>query len=216
MTVAVRRRERRTNQERRAEAQERILDAAEGLFARYGFNAVSTKDIGQTAEVDPSLLHYYFTSKAGLYDAVIARRAERVNVARRGALEAYAEKAGEAITVAGVVRTYVQATFDLAKTGGEGYLNYLTLIAQLNSDIESNLWTAIRSIEEYTLLLDHVAKHLQTAPDKKQLAQRIGQTAREAERRAGKVREVVMHDEPLLIDELEMGATVAPAALRKK
>ena len=40
--------------------------------------------------------------------------------ARRGALEAYAEKAGEAITVAGVVRTYVQATFDLAKTGGEG------------------------------------------------------------------------------------------------
>ena len=133
MTVAVRRRERRTNQERRAEAQERILDAAEGLFARYGFNAVSTKDIGQTAEVDPSLLHYYFTSKAGLYDAVIARRAERVNVARRGALEAYAEKAGEAITVAGVVRTYVQATFDLAKTGGEGYLNYLTLIAQLNS-----------------------------------------------------------------------------------
>ena len=91
-----------------------------------------------------------------------------------------------------------------------------SLIAQLNSDIESNLWTAIRSIEEYTLLLDHVAKHLQTAPDKKQLAQRIGQTAREAERRAGKVREVVMHDEPLLIDELEMGATVAPAALRKK
>jgi AcrR family transcriptional regulator len=131
--AAARRRERRTNQERRAEAQERILDAAEGLFARYGFNAVSTKDIGQTAEVDPSLLHYYFTSKAGLYDAVIARRAERVNVARRGALEAYAEEAGEAITVAGVVRTYVQATFDLAKTGGEGYLNYLTLIAQLNS-----------------------------------------------------------------------------------
>jgi AcrR family transcriptional regulator len=126
-------RARRTNRERRGESQERILDAAEALFARSGFNAVSTKDIGQAAEVDPSLLHYYFTSKAGLYSAVIARRADRVNVARRGALEAYANEAGDGLTVAGVVRTYVQATFDLALTGGEGYLNYLTVIAQMNS-----------------------------------------------------------------------------------
>lgn len=126
-------RPRRTNQERREGSQERILDAAEALFARSGFNAVSTKDIGQAAEVDPSLLHYYFATKAGLYAAVIARRAEHVNVTRLTALQAHVAEAGDGLTAAGVIRTYVQATFDLARTGGEGYLNYLTLIAQVNS-----------------------------------------------------------------------------------
>ncbi|CAN7426253.1 TetR family transcriptional regulator [Phenylobacterium sp. LjRoot225] len=124
---------RRSNQARRGESQERILDAAEALFARNGFNGVSVKDIAEAADVDASLLHYYFTSKAGLYSAVIGRRAGQVNAARLTALQTYAADAGGAVTVAGVVRTYVQATFDFAMTGGEGYLNYLAVIAQLNS-----------------------------------------------------------------------------------
>jgi AcrR family transcriptional regulator len=126
-------RARRTNRERRGESQERILDAAEALFARSGFNGVSTKDIGQAADVDPSLLHYYFDTKAGLYLAVIARRAGYVNTVRRQALESYAADAGPGISVAGVVRTYVESTFELARQGDEGYLSYLTVIAQMNS-----------------------------------------------------------------------------------
>lgn len=126
-------RARRSNRERRGESQERILDAAEALFARSGFNGVSIKDIAQAADVDSSLLHYYFASKAGLYSAAIARRAGDVNVSRLAALRAYEAQAGEALTVAGVVRTYIEATFEFARTGGEGYLNYLTLIAQMNS-----------------------------------------------------------------------------------
>jgi AcrR family transcriptional regulator len=126
-------RARRSNRERRDESQERILDAAEALFARSGFNGVSVKDIAQAAEVDASLLHYYFTSKAGLYSAAIARRAGAINAARLAALQAYAREAGGALTVAGVVRTYVDTTFSFALTGDGGYLNYLTLIAQMNS-----------------------------------------------------------------------------------
>lgn len=126
-------RARRSNRERRGESQERILDAAEALFARSGFNGVSIKDIAQAAEVDSSLLHYYFASKAGLYSAAIARRAGEVNASRLAALQAYAAQAGDNLTVAGVVRTYIEATFEFARTGGEGYLNYLTLIAQMNS-----------------------------------------------------------------------------------
>jgi AcrR family transcriptional regulator len=124
---------RRSNKERRGESQERILDAAEALFARNGFNGVSVKDIADAADVDASLLHYYFASKAGLYSAVIGRRAEQVNSARLAALRAYAAEAGGKTTVAGVVRAYVQATFDFAITGGEGCLDYLAMIAQLNS-----------------------------------------------------------------------------------
>lgn len=127
------RRRGRRSEERRGEARERILDASESLFARSGFNGVSTKDIGQAADVDPSLLHYYFDTKAGLYLAVIARRAGYVNATRRQALETYAAEAGPGITVAGVVRTYVESTFELARKGDEGYRNYLTVIAQMNS-----------------------------------------------------------------------------------
>jgi AcrR family transcriptional regulator len=126
-------RARRTNRERRGESQERILDAAEEVFARSGFHGVSIKDIAQAAEVDASLLHYYFASKAGLYSAAIARRAGDVNVARLAALRAYEAEAGDGITVPGVVRTYIEATFAFARTGGDRYLNYLTLIAQMNS-----------------------------------------------------------------------------------
>jgi len=91
-----------------------------------------------------------------------------------------------------------------------------SLLSELNTQIESNLWTAIRSIEECALLLDHVAKHLQMTPERKQLAERFGQTAREAERRAGKVREVVMKNEPLPIEELEAGESATPVAVQKK
>ena len=124
---------RRSNKERRGESQERILDAAEALFARDGFNGISVKEIADAAEVDASLLHYYFASKVGLYSAVVGRRADQVNAARLAALQGYAAEAGPDITVAGVVRAYIRATFDFAITGGEGYLNYLTIIAQLNS-----------------------------------------------------------------------------------
>lgn len=126
-------RARRSNRERRGESQERILDAAETLFARNGFNGVSVKDIALAADVDASLLHYYFGSKAGLYASVIGRRAGDVNKQRLAALQAYAAEAGDALDVAGVVRTYVGATFELARTGGAGILDYLTVIAQLNS-----------------------------------------------------------------------------------
>ena len=73
---------RRSNLERREQSREKILDAAETLFAQGGFNGVSLKDIARAAEVDTSLLHYYFVTKAGLFAAVLERRSEDVNRVR--------------------------------------------------------------------------------------------------------------------------------------
>ena len=52
-----------------------ILDAAEALFARQGFDATTIKDIGTAAGVNAALLYYYFTDKATLYEAVLRRMA---------------------------------------------------------------------------------------------------------------------------------------------
>jgi TetR/AcrR family transcriptional regulator len=49
-----------------------LLAAARELFARYGYRAVSARQIARRAAVDPSLLCYYFKGKNGLYREVLA------------------------------------------------------------------------------------------------------------------------------------------------
>jgi len=61
----------------------RILDAAERVFAREGFSGASTRTIATAANANIGLLTYYFGSKEGLLVAVVARRVdsllERIN-----------------------------------------------------------------------------------------------------------------------------------------
>jgi hypothetical protein len=67
--------------------QDRILDAAEELFAQHGLYGVTIRDVAGRAKVDTALLHYYFGTKNGLFDAVLLRRAEVLNKARGEALQ---------------------------------------------------------------------------------------------------------------------------------
>ena len=50
-----------------------ILDAAEEIFARDGFDRASLAQIGHAGGVSAALPAYFFSDKQGLYDAVIAR-----------------------------------------------------------------------------------------------------------------------------------------------
>jgi AcrR family transcriptional regulator len=56
-----------------SDARTSILDAAEELFARFGFAATTTKDIATKADVNSALLYYYFADKDALYEAVLDR-----------------------------------------------------------------------------------------------------------------------------------------------
>jgi AcrR family transcriptional regulator len=51
----------------------RLLDAAEEVFAERGFRAASTSEIARRARVNKTLIHYYFRSKEGLYQATKQR-----------------------------------------------------------------------------------------------------------------------------------------------
>src|ERR671914_2058418 len=81
---------------------ERILDAAEDHFSRHGFWGVTIREVATDAKVDTALLHYYFDTKRGLFDAVFERRAEIINKERIESIDAYVRDAGSAITVEGV------------------------------------------------------------------------------------------------------------------
>ena len=96
---------------------ERILDAAEDHFSRHGFWGVTIREVAQEAKVDTALLHYYFDTKRGLFDAVFARRAEIINRERIDSIDAYEKSAGDAITVEGVIDAFLQPILRARRAG---------------------------------------------------------------------------------------------------
>src|SRR5688500_3376128 len=64
-------------------ARSAILDAAEELFAQLGFDGVPVREVAKRANVALSLVTYHFPSKEQLIEAVITRRSDALNSARR-------------------------------------------------------------------------------------------------------------------------------------
>lgn len=112
---------------------ERILDAAEELFAQHGLHGVSIREIAKGAGVDTALLHYYFGTKNGVFDAVLLRRAEILNNDRTAALDAYEAAAGKKATVEGAIAAFLSPVFEWSRRGGRGWKNYCALVAQVNN-----------------------------------------------------------------------------------
>src|SRR5687767_8053869 len=52
---------------------EKILDAAERLFASKGFSAATIKSIATESKQNSALIYYYYNSKATLYRHVLER-----------------------------------------------------------------------------------------------------------------------------------------------
>lgn len=49
-----------------------LLTAARNLFGKHGFDAVSIRAVAEAAGVNPAMIHYYFGSKQGLHEAMLA------------------------------------------------------------------------------------------------------------------------------------------------
>src|ERR1051326_5226434 len=71
-------------------AREQILDAAERLFARKGFDPTTIKEIGAAAKVNPALLYYYFREKEELSRAGLQRGGGDLVTRGRAGLDAAA------------------------------------------------------------------------------------------------------------------------------
>ena len=71
---------------KRVATRDRILAAAERLFAERGYHGVSLRHIGEEASVQIALINYHFGTKDMLYRAVFESRLTPVNERRRAAL----------------------------------------------------------------------------------------------------------------------------------
>ena len=100
---------------------ERILDAAERLFADHGFEGTSIRDIVDSAKVNLAAIHYHFRSKEALLEAVLTRRISVVNGARLERLQAAeAEAAPEPPSVEAILRALIVPTIEFAQRNESG------------------------------------------------------------------------------------------------
>jgi AcrR family transcriptional regulator len=113
------------------ETRERILDAAERLFAQGGYDRTSLRAITGSAGVNLAAVNYHFGSKEALLKAVIERRLVPLNEVRMERLRAVLERAREGDgrpAVGDVLTAFMEPTLRF-KESGEGARDFITLVA---------------------------------------------------------------------------------------
>lgn len=127
--------------ERSRPTRDRILDAAEHLFAARGFHGCSIRDITGEAGVDVALANYHFGSKQGLLEAVVMRRGEDLNAERLARLDALLAKGGRRKpTLEEIIDAFTRPLLDRSGRGGPGWKSYFALIAEVNNSPEFGSW----------------------------------------------------------------------------
>ena len=115
---------------------ERILDSAEELFAKHGIYGVTMREIAELANVDTALLHYYFESKRGVFDAVFARRADTLNSERMREMDRYESENAGHYELEAIIGAYLRPMFMLNRQGGQGWRNFCAFVGNLTTASE--------------------------------------------------------------------------------
>lgn len=126
-----------------SDTKERILEAAELLFAERGYDATSLRAITSRAGANLAAVNYHFQSKEALMQAVFARRLEPLNRARLAMLEKLEAAAGsDPVAVENIVRALIAPVLRLRDEPSETGLKFGTLMGRIYS--EPRLWQILR------------------------------------------------------------------------
>lgn len=100
-----------------ADTRQRLLDAAERLFAERSYEATSLRQVTAAAGANLAAVNYHFGSKQGLFRAVFLRRIEPINTERMGRLAALEarEVAGQPVVLEELLRALMEPALDLAR-----------------------------------------------------------------------------------------------------
>jgi AcrR family transcriptional regulator len=94
---------------------ERILGAAEELFARHGFEGASLRQLTAAAGVNLAAVNYHFGSKDRLIEEVFRRRLDQLNGRRLAALQKIAGEPGT--TIEDVLGAFIAPALELSHDG---------------------------------------------------------------------------------------------------
>jgi AcrR family transcriptional regulator len=135
---------------------ELILDTAEQLFAKLGFDGVSMRMVADEGEVGLGLLTYHFPTKDLLWQAVFGRRARILNDARKAALAAL-----DSPTLEELIASFFQAYRDFIESGDAGWRAYARLHAALTQDAR---WTEMITGHFGAVALDMIGRIRRAVP----------------------------------------------------
>lgn len=130
--------------------QDRLLDAAETLFAERGFTATSLRDITALAQANLAAVNYHFGGKDGLLEAVFSRRLQPVNRERLALLDAFERIAGDdAVPLEQILYAALAPPFRTLDELGEAGERFMRIVARVNADPSSTIHQAfIRQFEQ--------------------------------------------------------------------
>lgn len=117
-----------------AATHDRILDAAERLFAEHGVAGTSVRTITDQAQVNVAAVNYHFGSKENLVRAVIARRLAGLEAGRTAALdvvEARAAREGRAPTAHELADSLIAPVFAQALSEEAGWSHFIRFLSRM-------------------------------------------------------------------------------------
>ena len=125
----------RPTHEGKPDRRQNILLAAEKLFAKYGYHAVSIRNIADEAQVPLALVGYYFGAKQQLYHAIFEHWSTMIEERLASLKEAMADQSGDRLTR--IVEAFIAPVIRLrASPEGEYYALLMTRGLALQSEEE--------------------------------------------------------------------------------
>ncbi|MDI3262348.1 MAG: TetR/AcrR family transcriptional regulator [Fulvimonas sp.] len=146
-----------------ATTRERILGAAEKLFARRGFDGASLRQLTAAAGVNLAAVNYHFGSKERLVEEVFRRRLDRLNTQRLAALDR-AKAHGEA-SLEQVLDAFIRPALEI-DGHGDGSL-FVRVLARAFAEHDDSLRRFLsenyghvmrRFATEFARLLPHLSR----------------------------------------------------------
>jgi AcrR family transcriptional regulator len=112
------------------DTREKLLDAAEQLFAEHGISGTTLRALTRSAQVNLAAVHYHFGGKEGLLDAVVERRATAMNQERLRELDELERLAGdEAPRVEDILRAFFLPGLRTLESVGPETIDLLTRLS---------------------------------------------------------------------------------------
>ena len=121
---------------------DRILDAAEALFAENGFHATSLRQITQAAEANLAAVNYHFGSKQALIVAVFKRRLDRLNEARLACLDQLLD-VDQQPTLESVLDAFVRPAIVFTHDSGDSGHRFMRILMRAFADQDADLHAAM-------------------------------------------------------------------------
>lgn len=116
------------------ETRKAILDASEVLFAQYGYNGTSLRDIACEANVRLSLVHYHFGNKHDIFSAAMDRKiGALLGVVAASFDAADAEAGSRPLTIEEAVAAFILPFLSIAAAPGHDLHHYVVMTSHLMS-----------------------------------------------------------------------------------